>query len=40
LLKYMTPPCLSMGKCPEGKRCCGRSIADAMREGYFQKRRV
>ena len=40
LLKYITPPCLSMGKCPEGSRCCGRSIADAMREVYFQKRRV
>ncbi len=40
LLKYMTPPCLSMGKCPEGKRCCGRDIISALQSGYFQKRRV
>lgn len=40
LLKYITPPCLSMGRCPEGSRCCGRDIATALREGYFQKRRV
>ena len=40
LLKYITPPCLSMGKCPEGARCCGRDIVTALQSGYFQKRRV
>ncbi|MBO4746031.1 MAG: FAD-dependent thymidylate synthase [Alphaproteobacteria bacterium] len=40
LMKYLTPPCLSMGKCPEGPRTCGRDLVAAMRDGYFQKRRV
>lgn len=24
IMDYLTPPCIYMGKCPEGVRCCGR----------------
>ena len=40
LMKYLTPPCLSMGKCPEGPRCCGRDIIKDKINGYFRQRQI
>ena len=40
LMKYLTPPCLSMGKCPEGSRCCGRNIIADKINGYFKQRQI
>ena len=40
LMKYLTPPCLSMGKCPEGSRCCGRDIIKDKINGYFKQRQI
>lgn len=40
LMKYLTPPCLSMGKCPEGPRCCGRDIINDKINGYFKQRQI
>lgn len=40
LMQYMTPPCLSRGHCPEGARCCGRSIVDAKLKGFFTERQI
>ncbi|MBO7508802.1 MAG: FAD-dependent thymidylate synthase [Alphaproteobacteria bacterium] len=40
LMKYLTPPCLSMGKCPEGPRCCGRDIVADKINGYFKQRQI
>lgn len=40
LMKYLTPPCLSMGKCPEGVRCCGRDIVKDKIYGYFNQRQI
>ena len=40
LMKYLTPPCLSMGKCPEGPRCCGRDIIADKINGYFKQRQI
>jgi len=40
VMKYMTPPCLSMGHCVEGARCCGRSIALDKINGYFRDRQI
>ncbi len=38
LMKYLTPPCLSRGKCAEGARYCGRDIADKI--NYFRQRQI
>ena len=40
LMKYLTPPCLSMGKCPEGPHCCGRDIINDKINGYFKQRQI
>ena len=40
LMKYLTPPCLSVGKCPEGPRCCGRDIIYDKINGYFKQRQI
>ena len=40
LMKYLTPPCLSQGKCPEGARCCGRDIVHDKINGYFRQRQI
>ena len=41
LMKYLTPPCLSMGKCPEGARYCGRNIVtDKIKNEYFKQRQI
>lgn len=40
VLKYLTPPCLSMGHCVEGPRYCGRSIALDKINGYFRDRQI
>ncbi len=40
VLKYLTPPCLSMGKCVEGPRYCGRSVALDKINGYFRDRQI
>ncbi len=40
LMKYLTPPCLSMGKCPEGARYCGRDILNDKINGYFKQRQM
>lgn len=40
LMKYLTPPCLSMGKCPEGARYCGRDIVNDKINGYFRQRQI
>lgn len=40
LMKYLTPPCLSMGKCPEGPRYCGRDIIADKINGYFKQRQI
>ena len=40
LMKYLTPPCLSMGRCPEGPRCCGRDIIADKINGYFKQRQI
>ena len=40
LMKYLTPPCLSMGKCPEGPRYCGRDIVRDKINGYFKQRQI
>lgn len=40
LMKYLTPPCLSMGKCPEGSRYCGRDIVADKLNGYFKQRQI
>ena len=40
LMKYLTPPCLSMGKCPEGPRCCGCDIIADKINGYFKQRQI
>ncbi len=39
IMQYLTPPCISMGKCPEGVRCCGRNreIMDKALGGYHQR---
>ena len=38
VMKYLTPPCLSRGKCAEGARYCGRNIADKI--NYFRQRQI
>ncbi|MBQ1927555.1 MAG: FAD-dependent thymidylate synthase [Alphaproteobacteria bacterium] len=38
LMKYLTPPCLSRGKCAEGARYCGRDITDKI--NYFRQRQI
>ena len=38
LMKYLTPPCLSRGKCAEGARYCGRDLADKI--NYFRQRQI
>ncbi len=40
VLKYLTPPCLSMGHCVEGPRYCGRSVALDKINGYFRDRQI
>ena len=40
LMKYLTPPCLSMGHCVEGPRCCGRDIIADKINGYFRDREI
>lgn len=40
LMKYLTPPCLSHGKCPEGPRYCGRDIINDKFNGYFKQRQI
>ncbi len=40
LLKYLTPPCLAHGKCPEGARRCGRDILADKINGYFKQRQI
>ena len=40
LMKYLTPPCLSMGKCAEGARYCGRDIVADKINGYFKQRQI
>ncbi len=39
LLKRLSPPCYSTGKCSEGLRYCGRNIKE-LKSKYFQKRHV
>ena len=38
VMKYLTPPCLSRGKCAEGARYCGRDIANKI--NYFRQRQI
>ena len=40
LLKYMTPPCVSMGHCVEGARYCGRDLKSETLEKYFRSRQI
>ena len=40
LMKYLTPPCLARGKCPEGARYCGRDIVRDKINGYFKQRQI
>ena len=40
LMRYITPPCLSHGKCPEGPRYCGRDIMADKINGYFKQRQI
>lgn len=41
ILKYLTPPCLSMGKCVEGPRYCGRDIVlNKKLDQYFRNREI
>lgn len=40
LMQYLTPPCLSHGKCPEGARYCGRDIIKDKINGYFKQRQI
>ena len=40
LMKYLTPPCLSMGHCVEGPRYCGRNIMADKINGYFKQRQI
>lgn len=40
LMKYLTPPCLSHGKCPEGPRYCGRDIMADKINNYFKQRQI
>ncbi|MBO4700705.1 MAG: FAD-dependent thymidylate synthase [Alphaproteobacteria bacterium] len=40
LMKYLTPPCLAHGKCPEGSRYCGRDIIADKINGYFKQRQI
>ncbi|MBP9999526.1 MAG: FAD-dependent thymidylate synthase [Proteobacteria bacterium] len=40
VLKYLTPPCLSMGKCVEGPRYCGRNLRDETLVKYFRDREI
>ena len=40
VLDYLTPPCLSMGKCVEGPRYCGRDLQNETLEKYFRDRQI
>lgn len=42
VLKYLTPPCLSMGHCVEGPRFCGRNIEEDKKNlvNYFRDRQI
>lgn len=40
VLKYLTPPCLSMGKCVEGPRYCGRDLRTETLVKYFRDREI
>jgi len=42
VLKYLTPPCLSMGHCVEGVRYCGRNIEEDKKNlvNYFRDRQI
>ena len=40
VLDYLTPPCLSMGKCVEGARYCGRDLKNETLEKYFRDRQI
>ena len=40
VLKYLTPPCLSMGHCVEGNRYCGRPLKDEILANYFRDRQI
>ena len=40
VLKYLTPPCLSMGHCVEGARYCGRDLKNETLEKYFRDRQI
>lgn len=40
VLKYLTPPCLSMGKCVEGPRYCGRDLQNETLAKYFRNRQI
>jgi len=41
VMKYLTPPCLSMDHCVEGPRYCGRNIAlDKQIGEYFRNRNI
>lgn len=40
VLKYLTPPCLSMGHCVEGNRYCGRPLKDEILANYFRDREI
>ena len=40
VLKYLTPPCLYMGHCVEGVRCCGRDLQNEILAEYFRDRQI
>lgn len=40
VLDYLTPPCLSMGKCVEGPRYCGRDLQNETLAKYFRDRQI
>ena len=40
VLKYLTPPCLSMGHCVEGPRYCGRDLKNETLANYFRDRQI
>ena len=40
VLKYLTPPCLSMGHCVEGARYCGRDLKNETLAKYFRDREI
>ena len=40
VLKYLTPPCLSMVHCVEGVRCCGRDLKNETLADYFRDRQI